>query len=336
MSQPHDGEEAFIQTYLAPLAAGHPGTFGLADDCAALTIEPGLDLVVKTDPIAAGVHFLPDDPPEDIGWKALAVNVSDLAAKGAKPLAYVMALSFPEPPAPAWMAAFASGLAQAQQAFGMHLVGGDTDRRPGPVTISVTAFGTVARGRMVRRATAKPGDVLFVTGRLGSATLGLALLQTPELGRQLRLTASETADVIARYRRPQPRLALGDVLLTQASAAMDLSDGLAKDCGRLCRASGCGAEIETSALALDGAVAKAVQHDPGRWRDVLATGDDYEILLAVPEERVARFNAAVTAAALPFEVRAIGRLVSSGGVRIRDASGSELRFARPGYDHFIP
>ena len=126
---------------MAPLSAGYPGAFGLRDDCAAITPTPGHDLIVKTDPVAEGVHFSADDAPEDIGWKALAVNVSDLTAKGARPLAYLMALSFPDPPSAAWMRRFTQGLAAAQTAFGMHLIGGDTDRRPGPITISITVFG---------------------------------------------------------------------------------------------------------------------------------------------------------------------------------------------------
>ena len=161
------GEESLIQEFLAPLAAGYPGAFGLTDDCAAFTPTAGCDLVVKTDPVAADIHFFPDDAPEDIGWKALAVNVSDLAAKAATPRAYLMALSFPEAPNRDWMQRFAAGLSQAQQAFGMHLIGGDTDRRPGPVTVSITVFGEVPAGRMVRRGTAKAGDLICVSGTLG-------------------------------------------------------------------------------------------------------------------------------------------------------------------------
>jgi thiamine-monophosphate kinase len=142
------GEEAIIQTFLAPLAADYPGAFGLRDDCAAMSPQPGMDLVLKTDPIRAGVHFFADDAPADIAWKALAVNVSDLAAKGATPAVYVLALGFPEMPTHAWMAAFATGLRDAQTAFGCHLVGGDTDRAPGPLSIAVTAIGSLPTGTM--------------------------------------------------------------------------------------------------------------------------------------------------------------------------------------------
>ena len=148
-------EESLIQEFLAPLAAGFPGAFGLKDDCAAFTPTPGHDLVVKTDPVAAGVHFFPDDAPEDIAWKALAVNVSDLAAKGAVPRVYLMALSFPEAPTRDWMGRFSRGLSAAQNTFGMHLIGGDTDRRPGPLTVSISVLGEVPAGTMLRRGTAE-------------------------------------------------------------------------------------------------------------------------------------------------------------------------------------
>src|SRR6478752_3266450 len=160
------GEEAIIR-YLAPLARFAP--------------KPGTELVLKTDPVAEGVHFLADDAPEDIAWKALAVNVSDLAAKAARPLGYLMALSFPEAPLVAWLTRFAAGLQTAQSAFGCHLLGGDTDRRPGPLTITITIIGEVEAGRMVRRATARPGDALFVSGTLGDAALGLMLRKDPAL-----------------------------------------------------------------------------------------------------------------------------------------------------------
>ena len=170
-----EGEESLIQGYLAPLAAGFPGAFGLQDDCALLTPEPGTELVLKTDPVMAGVHFFPDDAPDDIAWKALAANVSDLAAKGAQPLAYLMALALPVAPKHAWMQRFVLGLGQAQQAFGCHLIGGDTDRRPGPLTITPMVIGEIPCGQMVRRSAALSGDIICVSGSLGDASLGLAL-----------------------------------------------------------------------------------------------------------------------------------------------------------------
>lgn len=332
------GEEAIVQEYLAPLAAGYPGAFGLMDDCAAFTPVPDHDVVVKTDPVASGVHFLADDPPADIAWKALAVNVSDLAAKAAEPRAYLMALSFPEAPTRGWMAAFASGLAEAQAAFGMHLIGGDTDRRPGPVTISITVLGEVPSGRMVLRGSGRPGDVLFVSGTLGQAAMGLALLQEPALADRWGIDGASARAAIAKYRRPQPRLALRDALRSHASAAMDLSDGLAKDLGRMCRASGTGATVSIGALPRDAVAAAAVAADPSRWNDVLAAGDDYEILVAVNADRAAAFEAEANAAGRlarePFAMIRIGTVKATGKVSFLGPDGSPFVLQRSGWDHF--
>ena len=332
------GEEAIIQEYLAPLAAGYPGALGLKDDCATITPTPGCDLVVKTDPVASGIHFLEDDPPADIGWKALAVNVSDLAAKGAAPRAYLMALSFPEPPTRAWMAEFARGLGDAQAAFGMHLIGGDTDRRPGPITVSITVFGEVPTGRMVRRGAARAGDALFVTGSLGQAALGLAMLRDRGLGMTWGLGEAEIAAAIRRYRRPQPRLAVRQVLLDHARAAMDLSDGLAKDLGRMCRASGCGAQVYIEQVPREAAARAAIAFDRSRWSDVVAAGDDYELLVAVAPEKADAFDAAANQAGRcarePFAVTRIGDLTASDAIRFLDSDGKSLQLERSGWDHF--
>lgn len=337
------GEESIIQEYLAPLAAGFPGAFGLHDDCAAITPTPGHDLIVKTDPVAAGIHFFAGDAPDAIAWKALAVNVSDLAAKAAVPRAYLMALSFPEAPTRDWMAAFAKGLGDAQSAFGMHLIGGDTDRRPGPMTISITVFGEVPAGKMVRRATARPGDLICVSGTLGSAAIGLALrgeavadARSPR-GLLARWGCLETdrescSRAIAASLYPQPRLGLRNALLAHASAAMDISDGLAKDLGRMARASGCSAAVRLTSLPLEAVVRAAVAADPQRWQDVVAGGDDYEVLAAVSPAKVEAFTA--QAGRDGVEVTVVGSFASGEGVTINDADGRPLQLSRTGWDHF--
>lgn len=332
------GEESIIQEYLAPLAAGLPGAFGLTDDCAALSPRAGHDIVLKTDPVAEGVHFLADDDPADVGWKALAVNVSDLAAKGATPLAYLMALSFPEAPTRGWMARFAAGLREAQAAFGIALAGGDTDRRPGPVSISITVLGEVPAGRMVRRGSARAGDVLFVTGTLGAGALGLQVRQHPDLASQLGLSETDTAEIVARSLRPQPRLTMREALLAHARAAMDLSDGLAKDLGRLCRASGCGAEVDLAKLPLPAAVAQAIHRDAGYWQAAVATGDDYEVLAAVAPEYADAFEARGTAdggaAHPPFAVTRIGHITAGTEPIFSGPGGTAFSPKRTGFDHF--
>jgi thiamine-monophosphate kinase len=329
------GEEAIIAV-LAPLAEGAPGAFGLKDDCALLTPEPGTELVLKTDPVAEGVHFPAGEAPEHIAWKALAVNVSDLAAKGATPVGYLMALSFPEAPTRQWLTAFAAGLKEAQTCFGCHLLGGDTDRRPGPVTVSITVIGSVPKGRMVRRSTAKPGDVLLVSGSIGDAALGLALSRDAALARAWGLAPAEAEALVLRYRRPQPRLALVPALRQYASAAMDVSDGLLKDLDRMLRASGLAGRLLATEVPLSPAAQKFVAHAPDqgnrRLGRLLAAGDDYEVLAAVPEADAIALRAAAYAAGIP--VTGIGSVRPGAGLEIDAPGGLPLSVDHLGWDHF--
>jgi thiamine-monophosphate kinase len=327
------GEEAII-ALLAPLAAAAAGAFGLQDDCAVLQPEVGRELVLKTDPIAEGVHFLPQTAAADVAWKALAVNVSDLAAKGAAPRAYLLALSFPAAPQRGWVAEFAAGLRQAQERFGCHLIGGDTDRRPGPLTVSITLIGSVPQGRMVRRGTARAGDGLFVSGTLGDAALGLMLARDPTRAAAWRLSREMAQYLDLRFRRPQPRLALANALREHASAAMDVSDGLVKDLGRMCAASGCGALARLGALPLSPSASHVVVADASATTAVLAGGDDYEILASIPSPREAAFQQAAAAAGIA--VTRIGSFRAAGGVEIEGPDGHALALANGGWDHFAP
>ena len=325
------GEEAIVR-FLAPLARGAPGAFGLEDDCALLTPAAGTELVLKTDPVAESVHFLVDDTPEDVAWKALAVNVSDLAAKAARPLGYLMALSFPEAPTEGWLTRFTAGLQAAQSSFGCHLLGGDTDRRPGPLTISITIIGEVEAGRMVRRGTARPGDVLFVSGTLGDATLGLALRKSPELASAWSLGPGAVERLVARYTRPQPRLGLREALREHASAAMDVSDGLAKDLSRMCKASGCAARVSLAEVPLSAAAATAVAAQPALVERIVTGGDDYEVLAAVPAANADAFRSSARDAGV--EVTRIGTTSAGTGVVIEDPGGLPVSHERAGWDHF--
>ena len=326
------GEDALIQSKFAPLASGFPGALGLMDDCAVLTPPAGMDLVLTTDAVAEGVHFFPDDAARDIAWKALAVNVSDLVAKGAQPLAYLLALSFPERPDDAWLADFQAGLADAQAAFGLSLAGGDTDRRPGPMSISVTAVGAVSQGTFVERATARPGDLLFLSGTLGEAALGLLLRSDVSRAVAIGLDEAAAKALVARYLRPQPRLALAPVISAFASAAMDVSDGLVKDCGRLARASGVAAHIEGGRVPLSEPVRAAVARSPDLFRLVLTGGDDYEVLAAVPPDRADAFRDA--AAKSGVAVAEIGRIADGQGITVTGPDGHALDVGRGGWDHF--
>lgn len=328
------GESALIERWFAPLAAGYPGALGLRDDCAVMVPPSGCDLVVTVDAVVAGVHFLPLANPYDIAWKALAANVSDLVAKGATPYAYVMALAVPGLPSDAWFAAFTEGLAKAQETFGCHLAGGDTDRTPGPLSVTITAFGMVPEGRMVRRSGAKSGDAVFVTGTIGDAGLGLRLLRSPELEQHWRLSRDQAEDLRRRQCRPWPVCGFGDVLREFASAGMDISDGLVADFAHLCRASDVGGRLRLDAIPVSAAAHKAME-SLGSERDArvaLATsGEDYELLLTVPEARAEAFGQA--AGAHGTRVTRIG-VIADRDVVVVDLLGAVVDVARPGFDHF--
>jgi len=325
-------EEEIIAEFWAPLAAGSAGAFGLKDDCAAIAPPPGCELVVTTDGLIEGVHFIAGEPADAMAWKALAVNVSDLVAKGATPLAYVMSLALPQPDR-AWLAAFAEGLAKAQAAFGCSLIGGDTDRTPGPLAISITAFGTVPAGRMLRRSTAKPGDAVYVSGTIGDAALGLALRRDRALEQRCELDSAAQAHLETRFRRPKPPIGLRNALLGYASAAMDVSDGLLKDFGRLCQASQAGGQIDATAVPLSAAARAVVAAGRATLADLLTGGEDYEVLAAVGPREAARFEGA--AAASGTLVTRIGLIEKAAqGIRVIDGSGNAVAFKRTGWDHF--
>lgn len=233
------GEFELIARHFAPIAG--PGGLGLIDDAGLLRPARGYEIVVTADALVAGVHFFPDDPPGSIARKALAVNLSDLAAKGAKPDGFVLALALPKGWTEGWLAAFAAGLKQAADEGACPLIGGDTVSTPGPLTLTITAFGSVPAGRMVLRSGAKRGDVLAVSGTIGDGALGLKVHGPGAPAWVERLSSSDRGFLADRYLHPQPRLGLAAALQAHASAAMDVSDGLVGDLVKLLKASGAGA-----------------------------------------------------------------------------------------------
>jgi thiamine-monophosphate kinase len=327
------GEFELIARYFAPLARGFPGAFGLLDDAAVIASPPGHELVAKTDAIVGGVHFLHDDPPELIARKALRVNLSDLAAKGAVPRAYMLDLMLPKTVTEEWIAAFARGLADDQNEYGVHLIGGDTDSTPGPVSIAIMAFGDVAAGRMLRRGGARAGDTVFVTGTIGDAALGLKVLRG-----QLGNLDPKTADVLVdRYRLPRPRVRLGPRLIGTANAALDISDGLLADLGHLCEASELAAVIEAPRVPLSTAARAVLATHSGHITTVLTGGDDYEILFTAPPETVNGLTE--LSRTLDVPITAIGRMQSpsrgkQSQITVLDESGEPLLFDRSGWTHF--
>lgn len=326
------GEDELIARHFRPLATA-PGAFSLTDDAATFSPPPGYETVLKTDAIVAGVHFLADDPPDSVARKALRVNLSDLAAKGATPAGCLMTLALPGDISDGWLAAFAAGLKEDCEHYGCPLYGGDTVRTPGPVSISIFAFGVLPLGTMVRRAGAKPGDRIFVTGSLGDAALGLQLRLDPARKQALGLTDSDAKFLIDRYRLPRPRVVLHEAVRAYASASMDISDGLMGDLGKLCAASTASARIEATRLPLSSGARQALCSESALIEQIATGGDDYEILCAVPGDHVQEFRLAAEAVSVP--VTDIGEIVSGGGApQLVAADGKTLAFERLSFSHF--
>jgi thiamine-monophosphate kinase len=324
------GEDSLIARYFRPLATD-PGAFDLNDDAASLKAD-GEEIVVTTDAIVEGVHFLSDDPPDTIARKALRANLSDLAAKGATPAGFVLTLAL-RTAEEAWLTPFARGLGEDAKTFDCPLLGGDTVSTPGPVMISITAFGRVPSGKMVHRSGAKPGDRVVVTGTIGDAALGLGLLRGGVLATALADDMAAKAMLVERYRIPQPRNALAKAVREYAHAAMDVSDGLAGDLAKLCAASGVSAAIDTQSIPLSKAAAKMLARGTVGIDAVVSGGDDYEILCAIAEDRFAAFveNAGMAGVA----ISPIGTIIAgTSAPKFLDAQGREIMFQRLSYSHF--
>ena len=315
------GEFVRIARFFKPLAG--PGGLELGDDAAVFAPPVGRELVVAADAMVAGVHFLPDDPPDLVARKLLRTNLSDIAAMGAVPFGYLLTVSVPRGTPDAWFAAFSAGLARDQAAFGVALLGGDTTSTPGPVSLSLTIMGSVAPGQAVRRNGACEGDGIWVSGTIGDGALGLLAAQG----------VIENAFLADRYRVPQPRMALGAALCGIAHAAMDVSDGLVQDLGHMCRASGVAAEIEAGLVPLSGAARAAVAAQPERLALCLTGGDDYELLLAVPPAREERLLEAARAGGIP--VTRIGTFrAGMAHVTVIGDDGAAMGLSRGGWSHF--
>jgi thiamine-monophosphate kinase len=324
------GEDSLIARYFRSLAID-PGAFGLGDDAAVLKAL-GDDIVVTTDAIVEGVHFLSNDPPDTIARKALRVNLSDLAAKGATPAGFVLTLAL-RSAEDAWLAPFARGLGEDIGLFGCPLLGGDTVSTPGPLMISVTAFGRVPAGKMVHRSGAKPGDRVVVTGTIGDAALGLDILKGGAVAKALASDAAANEMLVGRYRIPQPRNALAKVVRDHAHAAMDVSDGLAGDLAKLCAASGVSAAVDAQSIPLSAAAAALLARGTVGIEALVAGGDDYEILCTIPE---AGFEAFAEGAGLVgMAVTSIGTVIAdTSPPRFLDGQGREIALARLSYSHF--
>jgi thiamine-monophosphate kinase len=342
---PASGEDSLIARYFRPLATD-PGAFGLTDDAAVLKAL-GEDIVVTTDAIVEGVHFLSGDPPDTIAKKALRVNLSDLAAKGATPAGFVLTLALRKVDETkvdetkvdetkvdeTWLAAFARGLGEDTSAFNCPLLGGDTVSTPGPLMISITAFGRVAPGKMIHRSGARPGDHVVVTGTIGDAALGLDILRKGKVATALVNDTASREMLIGRYRVPEPRNGLAPAIRAHAHAAMDVSDGLAGDLAKLCAASAVSATIELAAIPLSKAASTALAAGAVTLSEIVSGGDDYEILCTVAPDALKPFAEAASTSGVA--VNRIGTIVAGKAApKFLDAKGAELALTRTSFSHF--
>ncbi|HEY7690034.1 MAG TPA: thiamine-phosphate kinase [Dongiaceae bacterium] len=323
-------EFELIARYFAPLAAGAPGAASLGDDVALVSIGNGEELVLKTDAIVAGRHFTGEEPAGLIARKLLRVNLSDLAAKGARPIGYLLTAVFPRDIQESWIADFAAGLAEDQWHYGLQLLGGDTTSTTGPLTLSLTALGASARGRTPRRGDAKSGDAILVSGTIGDGALGLDAVR----GRLAGLPPPLAQFLRDRYQLPEPRLAAGRALVESGivQAAMDVSDGLVADLEHICQQSGLGAAIDWDRVPVSAAARAALDLQPDLRDRILGGGDDYELLITVADDDAPRAVEIAHGTGLALTV--IGRMQPGAGVTVRAGDGSAIPLRQKGFQHF--
>jgi thiamine-monophosphate kinase len=317
-----------IAKYLKPLAASAPGAFALSDDAAVLPDLPsGHAYVVTKDALAAGVHMRSDESPADMARKALRVNLSDLAAMGARPIGLFMALCLGADTDESFVQAFCTGLGADLKTFDVALMGGDIIRQPGPFIVSITAFGHAPRDRMLRRSGAQIGDTLWITGTIGDAALGLRAATG-------QLSGLKTADqeyLVDRYCIPQPRTKLGVRLIGLAHACIDVSDGLVADVGHICAGSALGCVIQSEKVPVSPAVRAVLAQNSDVLVDILTGGDDYELAFAAPERAAEQIRH--LAAAASIQISSIGTFVSGHDVEVRDRNGDRIPIPSGGYRH---
>lgn len=320
------GEFERISRFFRDLTGGSDVALCLGDDAAQWTPPAGRRVVMTVDTMVEGRHYLPGTDPMTLGWKLAAVNLSDLAGCGADPAGMLLSLALPRSAGEDWLAGFTAGLADSRAAYGWDLWGGDSVATEGPPVLGLTAIGTVPSSGMILRSGAKPGDAVLVSGTVGDAALGL-------LAKRDGAVDAAAAPLVDRYDRPTPRIALGSGLREIASAGMDISDGLFGDAAHIARASGVTLEIETAALPLSPAARAFAADRPDRLETALAGGDDYELLLTVPGDRVAA--AERVAASLGISLTQVGRCIPAQDNRpvVALARGRE-RATPTGWTHF--
>ena len=328
-----EDEFRLISEIFAPLAAGYPGSLSLRDDGAILTMQKGREVVVTSDTLVEGVHFLPEDPPNSVGIKTLAVNLSDLAAMGAEPHAYTLSAAWSSRISTSWIENFAAALKNLQERYHIHLIGGDTVATPGPLTLTITAFGLVHIGKSIQRKTANIGDNVYVTGNIGDSALGLQLA-TNQI--DIEVPSNSRAFFVNRYRQPVPRVEIGNSLYKFATSAVDISDGLVADIRHLAEHSDRKFIIHASRLPLSGAASELVKVHPEFMNIVLEGGDDYELAFTAPP----KFHDEIINLSINSRtpITAIGNVMARetqpAGVEVRGDNNQKIKVASGGYRHF--
>ena len=326
-------EFELIDSFFAPLSEREEGAFRLGDDAAVLSPPPNKQLVFTTDGLTAGVHFLDDENPRDVAARLIGTNLSDLAAMGAKPWVYTLTLALPNDLDTDWLSNFSKELKILQERFAISLIGGDTTATPGPLTVSLTAIGTVSRGRALLRSGARAGDLIYVSGTIGDATLGLAVLR----GKIGGLNEKYSHFLSSRYHRPEPRISLGRSLDGLANAAIDISDGLIADLGHLAKQSGLSAMVNINQVPFSQAAIAAFSINNSLKEQALTGGDDYELLFTVPKK--AAIEVASLSKNLGLLLSNIGKLEHSADdntdvVSLLAEDGQKMPINTGGYRHF--
>ena len=322
------GEFEIIETLLAPLADGFAGAMALSDDAALYTAADGHEIVITKDAVVEGVHFVENEVPEAVAARALRVNLSDLAAMGARPTAYFMALMLPARLGADWLGRFVDQLAADQDRYGISLAGGDTVSTPGPLSLSITALGEVPTGSALTRGGAQPGDGVYVSGTIGDATLGLAIVK----GDLEIENAADREALIERYRMPAPRIDLGQGLRGVADAAIDVSDGLIADIAHIATGSGVGLELNIGMVPLSAPARRLSERDSSWVERLLTGGDDYELAFTAPTDATDRVADAANQGGV--SVSLIGRVTDRSGVQLIGEGGVPRLFANRGWTHF--
>lgn len=318
-------EFELVKEYFRPLTMGREEAGGLLDDAAVFSVPEDMDLVVSSDTLNSGTHFLDGELPQNVAHKALRVNLSDMAAMGATPVAYQMNLAFAKQPDEAWVKAFSEALMEDNERYNVFCSGGDTTVSEGSLLISITIFGYVPKGQAVKRSGAEDGDLLVLTGPIGRAAVGVkSLLGIIEL--------DDPSPFLAVCHKPEPRVALSPAIAKHAKAAVDISDGFIADVSHLCEASGCAVDIELKDIPFTEETAALIENGVVRLEKLLTGGDDYEVAMAVAPEDLDAITAEARACGITLSVA--GRFKTGEGLRVLGDDGEELEFESSGWTHF--